>query len=641
MGNHHISSERAHSQRGQTFLVIAIFVAFLMLAVMGLATDYAQIWAHRQMAQGAADAACQAGAADLFLNAVDPSASGQNGLQSFSWIGGSGFDCSTNTSSPPCRYASLNGYSGSNVSVTFPSTLSGVPSISSFGTIATPYIQVSIADPVPLSFSKMVSSVGTFTIHAKAACGLNPVNVPIPLVVLHQTASGAVSVGGSAAIKIYGGPQRSIQVNSNSTTAVSVGSIDLSAAGPSGTGSDFAVFGGPTSKPGGVSLGTTGNWVSPANPVGDPWATIVTPSVPGTAGTATPVPFALNGCPDPAGCVEFTAGKYTTCTGSGNITPGQNGCLTLPYGGSNPKFSVGGNDWAVNHPYTAGTLILPTLNNTGNFVYQVQTAGTSATTLANEPKPWNQAIGGPQIDGSVHWVNIGVVSLKPSTAIFDPGLYFVGANGLSLGDNSTVRMSTATGDGNSGVTFYFSTSATVSVTSNTGKASACTSASSGSATPNNCIVSYKIAGTASTPATGGILSRALQCPAVGSPPNPSQVPSLLDGNILLGPCSGTYGDTNSKNRGFLFFQNRSTSANPSWGGGGQFLLSGFMYFHSGNGPTCGTNTTCLTMDGGSGAGAFTLGNIVADEIAMKGSSSLNMILNPAVTFQVLRPQLLQ
>ena len=112
-------------------------------------------------------------------------------------------------------------------------------------------------------------------------------------------------------------------------------------------------------------------------------------------------------------------------------------------------------------------------------------------------------------------------------------------------------------------------------------------------------------------------------------------------NILLGPCSGSYGSSDGKNRGFLFFQNRSASATPGWGGGGQFLLAGFMYFHSGNGATCGTNTTCLTMNGGSGAGAYTLGNIVVDELTMTGNSGINMILNPAVTFQILKPQLLK
>src|SRR5712692_2048187 len=198
------SLRRWHLQRGQTFLAIVIFIAVFLLAVLGLATDYTQVWAHRQMAQGAADAACQAAAADLFLNAINPSASGQNGLQSFSWIG-SPFDCSTNASSPPCSYAALNGYSGSKVSVTFPSSLSGVGSLpSGFGAIANPYVQVKITDPVPMSFTKIVSSTATVNVTASAGCGLNPVAVPIPLVVLHQTAASSLSTQGSGAIQILG-----------------------------------------------------------------------------------------------------------------------------------------------------------------------------------------------------------------------------------------------------------------------------------------------------------------------------------------------------------------------------------------------------------------------------------------------------
>src|SRR5881397_4270218 len=100
------SLRRWSPQQGQAFLIIVILIAFFLLAVLGLATDYAQIWAHRQMAQGAADAACQAGAADVFLNAVDPSAQSIDGLD-FSWVGSS-YDCSTKTSSSPCRYAALN-----------------------------------------------------------------------------------------------------------------------------------------------------------------------------------------------------------------------------------------------------------------------------------------------------------------------------------------------------------------------------------------------------------------------------------------------------------------------------------------------------------------------------------------------------
>ncbi len=79
------NSRHTSSQRGQAFLAIVIFVAFLLLAVMGLATDYSQIWAHRQMAQGAADAACQAAAADLFLKGTDPSASTDFPGLDFTW----------------------------------------------------------------------------------------------------------------------------------------------------------------------------------------------------------------------------------------------------------------------------------------------------------------------------------------------------------------------------------------------------------------------------------------------------------------------------------------------------------------------------------------------------------------------------
>jgi hypothetical protein len=215
----------------------------------------------------------------------------------------------------------------------------------------------------------------------------------------------------------------------------------------------------------------------------------------------------------------------------------------------------------------------------------------------------------------------------------------VGATGFGI-KQATVRTSTATGDGTRGIMFYFTGGGTVTVTANAGKSPACTAASPGSTTPNNCIVSYNIDGSTSSVATGSVPMRALQCP--GGDPNP--VTGTLDGDILLGPCSGTYGSTDGTSRGFLFFQAHTNSATPNWGGGGQFLLSGFMYFHSSASATkvtCGTDTTCLNMDGGSGSGSYTLGNLVADQVKMTGNSGITMILNPKVSFQVLRPTLLE
>src|SRR5438094_2787875 len=98
MNPHRSNLRRWCPQQGQAFLIIVIFIAFFLLAVLGLATDYSQVWAHRQMAQGAADAACQAGAADLFLKGTDPTASTDFPGRDFSWIGSS-FDCSTKPNS--------------------------------------------------------------------------------------------------------------------------------------------------------------------------------------------------------------------------------------------------------------------------------------------------------------------------------------------------------------------------------------------------------------------------------------------------------------------------------------------------------------------------------------------------------------
>lgn len=663
------NSQRCSTQQGQAFLFIVILVAFFLLAMLGLATDYTQVWAHRQMAQGAADAACEAAAADLFLKGTDPTASTDFPALDFSWIGSS-FDCSTKPNSPPCQYAAFNGYTGSHVSVSFPASLPGVTGIpAGFGTVANPYIKVSITDPVATYFTRVASPTTAVNVRASAGCGLNVITAPVPLVVLHRTASPSFQVNGSASVTILGGPQRSVQVDSSSATAVSVGTVDLHQAGPTNSGSDFAVFGGPPSKPTGVNVGTSGHWIPGANPFGDPFAAVAAPaSAPATNGTAAPVPFAVSGCPDPVGCVEYSAGNYASCS-NGSVAPGANACLNLPFGGSRPRFSSGGPDWQPNVNYAEGTLVLPTAHNAGNFVYEVFTAGKSGGT---GPNPWNQSVcsrqpdgtcsGGNQADGTVTWQNVGKVSTSPSTAIFDPGLYYVGSQGLTLGSGSTARISTANGDGSKGVMFYFSNSGSVSIGSSSGGSSACTSVTQGpgaaSGTPNNCVVAYQRDGTLSPAATGYVPSVLLQCPSGSA--TPSQVPAIIPGNVLLGPCGGTSGigatgqfGSPDGNRGFLFFQNRSTAANAGsctagfggncaiLGGGGTFVFSGFIYFHNGNGATCGTDTSCLTLAGGSGGNSFTIGNIVVDKISLTGSSGVNMVLNPTATFAVLRPTLLQ
>jgi hypothetical protein len=658
MMNRFSSSGSGAGQKGQTFIPIMVFIAMFLLAMLGVAVDYSQLWAHRQIAQAAADAACQAGSADIYINAIAPSLAGTgNGLGSFSWIGGSAFNCTAGSTLPPCQYAALNGFGGanaSNVNVSFPTSVTGVD-LDAFNLNVPAFIKVTITDNVPMTLSRIALDNPSVAIKASATCGVAGFLQPVPLVILHPTADGALSVTGNAEIIIIGGAQRSIQVNSSSQTAVNVSnnknniSIDLSAGGPSGLGSDVAVLGGPIARPLGVDIGQKGHYISPSSPVGDPFTAVPTPTPPANNGTARPVPFRINGCPDTNGCVEFTAGNYTGCTATGNISPGDQGCLLLPYTGKNPGFTSAAPDWQKNQAFTKGALILPTKNNGGNFIFLATNPGTTA---GAGPANWPQFVCTPQadgtcsganttvLDGGITWLNVGVVVLnKLQTGIFDPGLYFVGDNGLSLGSGSTARLSTADGDNSKGVMFYFNKTDSVKVAADSGNAAPCTTTAS-SGQKNPCVVSYLISGALSSPGTGYLPSVALQCPSGTSAP----VPDTLDGNILLGPCgklpptpdpgiSPTYG-SNDGNRGFLFFQNRSQGATPSWGGGGGFLSSGFMYFTSGGSST-------LTLQGNSGSQSFTLGNIVVDKLALGGTPQIKMILNPTATFEVLKPTLLQ
>src|SRR5262249_13532952 len=157
------------------------------------------------------------------IKQTNPSATSVYSLN-YSWIpvtAGTGtFDCSSNSGSSPCVYASRNGFSGSKVSVSFPTSVPGY-SLTGFGTVTIPYVQVTITEPVGTSFSRLFQpSVTSVNTGATAVCGLNPVAVPVPLVVLHSTSASSFNIQGNPTITIKGGPKRSIQVDSSSSTAV-------------------------------------------------------------------------------------------------------------------------------------------------------------------------------------------------------------------------------------------------------------------------------------------------------------------------------------------------------------------------------------------------------------------------------------
>jgi hypothetical protein len=220
-------------------------------------------------------------------------------------------------------------------------------------------------------------------------------------------------------------------------------------------------------------------------------------------------------------------------------------------------------------------------------------------------------------------------------AIFDPGLYYLGGVGLSLDSNSVVRPSdpiTAPGDGSGGTTFYFNTPNGVSVVANSGGLT-----------------------------TDAFDTSLAQCPG-GITPDPAiGLPPTLNGNILLGPCTGTYGQVDTDPvtgdttpaRGMLFFQSRaianSSCPNCGWGGGGQFLLAGTIYFHqcnaAGTGEGCGNPPTdynsSFTLQGSACNATYILGMIVADKLTQGGTPCIKMVLDPYNLQKVLRATLVR
>jgi hypothetical protein len=394
---------------GQATLFLVLALGIFLIGALCLAFDVSNMWFHRQAAQTAADAACTAGAMDLLVDAQ----SGATGHQGFT--AGTGYSCTTSSTDSVCKYAAYNGYNsngtspGNLVNISFPSLVIGVTPPGS--TIApTPFIRVDILDHVQSFFLGLLSGSSTEDVRAFATCGVELSNAPIPLLILNPTVSGALSLSGTPGISIYGGPQRAIQVNSKSTSAASGGgTIDTSLGGPDNTGSDFAVYGGPSSACCSFSGGTTGHYDPGAAPILDPLATVSAPGIPSFTGATRTGPYltgtTLNGCPAGSSCDEYGPGYYPSgisVSGTAIFDPGiyyvlggmstsPNSCVypstatgdgsggTMFYFADSNSFSIGSNSGKPNKcPYQ-----FPLTTGTGSLLYG---AFCTAAAVTSEPK---------------------------------------------------------------------------------------------------------------------------------------------------------------------------------------------------------------------------------------------------------------
>jgi hypothetical protein len=635
-GNWNRNRRPASREAGQAILFFVVVLGLFLLGALCFALDLTNLWFHRQAAQTAADAACVAGAMDLLVDAQG----GATGHQGFTT--GTAFDCSSTSTAayPVCKYAKFNGYDSANttpgnlVSVSFPTAPPGVTAPPT-SLASTPFMRIDVLDHTQTFFYGLLSGATTRDVTAFSTCGVVLAAAPLPLLVLDPKnpvttpPQAALNIAGTGTISIVGGPSQSIQVNSyknasscgasNCANNLPWGSaqIDLSAGGPSGTGSDMGLYGGPVTAPTGFLPGSTGHWVSPSAPIGDPFAQVCAPGQSGCP--------AINGNSPPA----KPSGPLVPADQATPPQPAGQGCTSIPC-------SVAYKDHGCPEPTAVrgdGKCILFTPG-----LYDSTTGFASGISVG----PGGGSTG--------------------QTALFDPGLYYV-VGGLALNSNSTVRPGTGAGDGTGGVVFYFAGSGTTAGT-------VTVASDSGSKTKDNFNTllgpvdstgtQYPTSFHSSTlNLTNTTFQNGVKCATGSNLPTNLQGGGSgvnLQGNILLGVCTGYYGDPLGTSdplgvqRGFVFFQDRSgTSIQPSWGGGGQFLLAGTMYFHScnssGTGVSCGDAGTyyndVFTLKGNSGSGTYVLGSIVTDNLTLGGTSGITMDLNPNVYYNILKASLLQ
>ena len=339
-------SARKSTEGGQSVVFVLLGLGLFLLGSAALAVDFTNAYLHHETAQSAADAACSAGTMDMLLLA--------NGgtVTSAHMNPPTDVTCSnTNVASPSttnvaCWYAAINGYTSAGltantdsnlVEVIFPSAAdvaacpSGAacpapgssPVASSFLPSAwntRPMLKVRITDRVRLPFMGLATGTRTLDVKAVAVCGLVAGNSPAPITVLSPSANKALEFGGGGDIVIYGGPQRGIQVNSNSSSAIfGSGGVDLfmGNAGPSNLGATVAVYGSSTACCNFTTNcamvgGAVCTWTTGAIPASDYFKNIAVPAVPAN-GSSSHVNYPTSGCPDVTyGCTLYQPGHYSS-----------------------------------------------------------------------------------------------------------------------------------------------------------------------------------------------------------------------------------------------------------------------------------------------------------------------------------------
>lgn len=344
--------QKKKSEAGQAVLIVVAAISIFLLGAVGLAVDGSNLYAQRQAAQAAADAAAQAGIVSVF--------NGSSGLTS-----ASAYWCTVSDTTSPCVYARTNGF---GVSATSTNCTSGTPANDCIYVEPNPsgvtvsnlsngfpinLVRVTITRPVGMTLMRMLG-LTSGTVRANATAAIVDVMSPVPILVTHPSNPGTFAFNGGVTIKICGGPGRSIQVNSTNNDPQSGGNlwatqgisgnsnmVDLSQAGPNdsgncttGTGGGFGDAGGPilttasgieepffnlscinaTPTPNTCAASSDVYYQGATDPIKDPLANVPPPDKPSTSYTSKAPSISLSGGTSCSNCIS------TTYNSSGGLT---------------------------------------------------------------------------------------------------------------------------------------------------------------------------------------------------------------------------------------------------------------------------------------------------------------------------------
>src|SRR3989442_1670739 len=97
-----------NKEKGQAILLVATAMGIVLVGALGLAIDSSQLYAHRQMAQEAADAAAEGGIMSIFGKTNDIATNPAKFATTAS------FPCGTDDAATPCKFAAKGGFKTAN-----------------------------------------------------------------------------------------------------------------------------------------------------------------------------------------------------------------------------------------------------------------------------------------------------------------------------------------------------------------------------------------------------------------------------------------------------------------------------------------------------------------------------------------------